>query len=52
MRALTYHQRLVKIRLESLEFRCTRLNLMFANKVILNLVDVNMDEFFTVHVDH
>jgi len=26
----TYHQRLVKLRLESLEFRCIRLDLVFA----------------------
>jgi len=34
MKALTYHQRLVKLRLESLEFRRIRLDLVFAYKVI------------------
>ena len=48
MKAFTYHQRLVKLRLESLEFRRIRLDLVFAYKVIFNLVDVNRDEFFTV----
>ena len=37
MKALTYHQRLVKLRLESLEFRRIRLDLVFAYKVIFNL---------------
>ena len=52
MKALTYHQRLVKLRLQSLEFRRIRLDLVFAYKVIFNLVDVNRDEFFTVRINH
>ena len=36
----------------SLEFRRTRLDLVFAYKVIFNLVDVNRDEFFTVRINH
>jgi len=52
MKAFTYHQRLVKLRLESLEFRRIRLDLVFAYKVIFNLVDVNRDEFFTVRINN
>ena len=52
IKAFTYHQRLVKLRLESLEFRRIRLDLVFAYKVIFNLVDVNRDEFFTVRINN
>ena len=31
---------------------CISLDLMFAYKVIFNLVDVNRDEFFTVRINH
>ena len=43
MSALTYHQQLVKLRLESLgqAYRRTRLDLVFAYKVVFNLVDIS-----------
>ena len=41
MSGLTYHQRLVKLGLESLELRRTRVDLVFAYKIIFGLADVN-----------
>ena len=51
MKSLTYHQRLTKLDLESLELRRIRADLIFAYKLIFGLVDINPSEFFTVRVD-
>jgi len=45
MRSLTYHQRLTKVKLESLELRRIRADLIFAYKLI-GLIDINPSEFF------
>jgi len=45
---LTYHQRLVKVGLESLELRRIRVDLVFAYKIIFGLTDVNTEDIFTV----
>jgi len=48
MSKLTYHQRLVKFDLESLELRRIRADLVFAYKIIFGLTDVNSADIFTV----
>jgi len=51
MKSLTYHQRLTKLDLESLELRRIRADLIFAYKLIFGPVDIDPSEFFTVRVD-
>ena len=51
MKSLSYHQRLTKLDLESLELRRIRADLIFAYKLIFGLIDINPSEFFTVRVD-
>jgi len=48
MSKFTYHQRLVKVGLESLELRGIRADLVFAYKIIFGLIDVNTEDIFTV----
>ena len=48
MKSLTYHQRLTKLDLESLELRRIRADLIFAYKLIFGLVDIDPSEFFAV----
>jgi len=49
MSKLTYHQRLVKVGLESLELRRIRAgDFVFAYKIIFGLADVNTEDIFTV----
>jgi len=48
MSKLTYHQRLVKVGLESLELRRIRADSVFAHKIIFGLTDVNTEDIFTV----
>ena len=51
IKSLTYHQRLTKLDLESLELRRIRADLIFAYKLIFDLTDINPSEFFAVRVD-
>jgi len=48
MSKLTYHQRLVKVGLESLELRRIRADLVLAYKIIFRLTDINTEDIFTV----
>jgi len=50
-KSLSYHQRLTKLDLESIELRRIRADLIFAYKLIFGLIDMNPSEFFTVRVD-
>ena len=43
---LTYHQRLSKLKLESLELRRLRTDLLFAYKLVFGMLDVNVADFF------
>jgi len=43
---LTYHQRLSKLGIESLELRCIRAGLLFAYKLVFGPVDMNAEVFF------
>ena len=52
MSGLTYHQRLTKLALESLEIRRIRADLIFAYRVIFDLVDVNKQDFFTLRINN
>ena len=52
MQHLTYHHRLVKLGLESLEIRCIRADLVFAYKIIFGLADVNTENIFTVRASN
>jgi len=45
---LTYHQRLVKVGLESPELRRIRADLVLAYKILFGLTDVNTEDIFTV----
>ena len=46
MKHLTYHQRLVKLELESLELRRVRTDLLCVYKIVFGLVDVCLSDFF------
>jgi len=48
MSKLTYHQRLIKAGLESLELRRIRADLVLAYKIIFVLTDINTEDIFTV----
>jgi len=50
MKHLTYHQRLVKLELESLELRRVLTDLLCVYKIIFGLVDVCLSDFFCVAV--
>ena len=52
MSGLTYHQRMVKLGLESLELRRIRADLIFAYKIMFGLVDVNSENIFTVRASN
>jgi len=46
MKSLTYHQRLTKLDLDSLEVRRIWADVIFAYKLIFGLTDINPSEFF------
>ena len=50
MKHLTYHQRLVKLELESLELRRVPTELLCVYKIVFGLVDVCLSDFFCVVV--
>jgi len=54
MSKLTYHQRLVKVGLESLEFRVRHIcaDLVLAYKIIFGLTDVNNEDIFNSRRGH
>ena len=49
---LTYHQRLVKVGLESLELRRIRTDLVRAYKITFGFTDVNSESIFTVRASN
>jgi len=46
MKHLTYYQRLSKLKLESLELRRLRTDLLFAYKLVFGMLDMNVADFF------
>jgi hypothetical protein len=46
MKHLTYHQRLTKLQLESLELRRIRADLILTYKLVFGLLDVEVSDFF------
>jgi len=47
MKTLSYHQRLVKLGLESLELRRLRADLLFTYKLVFGITDLKLSDFFT-----
>ena len=47
LKDLTYCQRLARLKLDSLELRRVRLDLMFAYKLVLGLTDLKLSDFFS-----
>lgn len=52
MKGHTYYQRLSRLKIESLEIRRIRLDLLFAYKLVFGLLDVDSSQFFTFRTDN
>ena len=51
LKDLTYCQRLAKLKLDSLELRRVRLDLIFTYKLVFGLTDLNLSDFFLLRSD-
>ena len=51
MNFLDYHERLALLGLESLELRRLKADLCMTYKIMFNLVDLNVDNLFTVRTN-
>ena len=51
LKDVTYCQRLARLKLDSLELRRVRLDLMFTYKLVFGLTDLKLSDFFLLHSD-
>jgi len=50
MKKFSYHQQLAKLKLESLELRRLRADLLFTYKLVFGTINVKLSDFFITNV--